>query len=124
MIKNVGERIRTIREQKNLTQANMAEELGMKDGSAYSKIERGEVNPPLKRLFQIAEVLEVEIGVFFENKPSQVKEAKTNYGNATKAELSEVVDSIKQLSKKIDELKEIIPKGKTATPKSNKGKKQ
>ena len=122
MIKKVGDRIRSIRESKNLTQANMGEELDMGE-SGYAKIERGDVNTPLNRLFQIAEVLDVKIVQFFEDKATQVKENKENYGYATKAELAEVFDFIKQLSKKIDELKESMPKGKNAASKASKGKK-
>jgi transcriptional regulator with XRE-family HTH domain len=44
----------------------MAFELGITK-SAYSKIERGETNPSVNRLFDIAKILEVDITEFFHN---------------------------------------------------------
>jgi len=35
--------------------------------SAYSKIERGETNPSVNRLIDIAKILEVDITIFFHN---------------------------------------------------------
>ncbi len=102
MIKKVGDRIRIIREEKKLTQANMGEELGMTN-SAYSKIERGDVNTPLKRLLQIAEILEVNVTAFFEDKKVQINEPKTNYGYATKEELREVEYTILREIEKLRE---------------------
>jgi transcriptional regulator with XRE-family HTH domain len=114
MIKKVGDRIRSIRESKNLTQANMGEELDMHE-SGYAKIERGDVNTPLNRLFQIAEVLDVEITQFFEDKTTQVREPKANYGYATKEELEQVTYVI---LKEIEELrKELSSNQKTTTVK-------
>ena len=102
MIKKVGERIRAIRLEKKLTQANMEEELDMKDSGGYAKIERAEVNVPLNRLFQIAAVLEVNITEFFEDKTSQAKEPKTNYGYATKEDIEH---STNEILKEIEKLR-------------------
>lgn len=82
LLKKIGERIVRIRKSKNLTQANLAEELGM-TSSAFSKIELGINNTPILRLFQIAETLEVDITDFFETKQG-VAEPKTQYEFATK----------------------------------------
>jgi len=64
LLQILGDRIRRSRESKALTQANLAEELGM-TASAFSKIENGINNTPVKRLYQIAEVLGVDIVEFF-----------------------------------------------------------
>jgi transcriptional regulator with XRE-family HTH domain len=120
MIKKVGEKIRAIRESKDLTQANMAEELGMKNSSSYAKIERGVVNPPLKRLFEIANVLEVSITEFFDDKIIQVKEPKNNYGYATKEELHLLSTTILI---EIEKLREEVISKKNPPKKSAKGKK-
>lgn len=50
--------IRDIREDKHLTQADMAEKLGLSE-TGYAKIERGESQIKIERLFQIAQVLDV-----------------------------------------------------------------
>ena len=52
--------IRDCREDKHLTQAIMAEKLGMSE-TGYAKIERGESGVRIERLQQIANVLEVNI---------------------------------------------------------------
>ncbi len=52
--------IRDLREDKHLTQAVMAEKLGMSE-TGYAKIERGESGVRIERLQQIAQVLEVNI---------------------------------------------------------------
>lgn len=105
MIKKVGERIRAIRESKNLTQANMAEELEMGE-SGYSKIERGDINTPLKRLFQIAEVLEVEIVAFFESKLPQVEDSRIKNAYSTRVELQQFTNTIlKEIERLREELK-------------------
>jgi transcriptional regulator with XRE-family HTH domain len=58
--KEIGTRIRKLRESKDYTQDNMAAELEITAG-AYAKIERGETDPSATRLLKIAEILEVDI---------------------------------------------------------------
>lgn len=53
-------KIQYFRELKNLTQEEMAEELGIAV-STYGKIERGETNLVHKQLVKIAQILEVEL---------------------------------------------------------------
>ena len=55
----LGQKIKKIRELKNLTQDHLATELGLTQ-SAYSKMESGEVDIPYSRLEQIAKALEVK----------------------------------------------------------------
>ncbi|MBA4348680.1 MAG: transcriptional regulator [Thermodesulfovibrio sp.] len=60
----LGKRIRTLRKLKGLTQ----EELGEKSGISYKfigEIERGEVNPSLNSLIQIAKGLGMHISELF-----------------------------------------------------------
>ncbi|WP_066801000.1 helix-turn-helix domain-containing protein [Moraxella oblonga] len=54
------DKIRTLREQKQLTQEDVAERLFM-SVSGYSKIERGETRLNMERLEQIADVLDIDI---------------------------------------------------------------
>ena len=54
------DKIRSIREQSNWTQEDMAEKLNMSI-SGYSKIERGETKVNIQKLQQIAEVLNINI---------------------------------------------------------------
>lgn len=62
--KKLGEKIRTLRKAKNLTQ----EGLGEKTGLSYKfigEVERGQVNPSLNTLAAIAEALSVTVGDLF-----------------------------------------------------------
>lgn len=54
----IRQNIRDIRESKKLTQQDMAERLNL-SVTGYSKIERGETELTAKRLYQIAEALEI-----------------------------------------------------------------
>ncbi|WP_227431156.1 helix-turn-helix domain-containing protein [Psychrobacter sp. I-STPA6b] len=63
----VQETIRQLREQKNWSQEDMAERMGMSK-NGYAKIERGESNLGVKRLQQIADILGISAGDLLENK--------------------------------------------------------
>ncbi|HRP59917.1 MAG TPA: helix-turn-helix transcriptional regulator, partial [Vicingus sp.] len=56
---SIGNTIKKLRELKNYTQSYMSERLNM-SLSGYSKIERDETDISLKRLRQIAEILETD----------------------------------------------------------------
>ncbi len=56
----VQEKIRAIRESKNWSQEEMATKLNM-SVNGYSKIERGETNPHIQKLQQIAQELDVDL---------------------------------------------------------------
>jgi len=60
----VGANIATHRKQKNLTQAEFAERLGM-GADSLSRIEKGVVAPRFPRLEQIAEALECPVADLF-----------------------------------------------------------
>ncbi len=59
MIKKISDNIKKFRELKNITREHMAVELGM-SLSGYSKIERGEIDLTITKIYKIAEVLGVE----------------------------------------------------------------
>ena len=58
------ENLRTIRNEKRLTQAQLAQKAGVDQGF-ISKIEKGEGNPSLENIRQIANALGVEIAEMF-----------------------------------------------------------
>jgi transcriptional regulator with XRE-family HTH domain len=66
MIKKTGERIRTIRKIKGLTQEELAERADLSD-KFIGEIERGEVNPSLDSLYKISQGLEINIIELFPN---------------------------------------------------------
>jgi len=55
----IGQKIKKLRELKNLTQEYMADQLGLTQ-SGYSKIETGEVDIPYSRLEEISKVLTIK----------------------------------------------------------------
>jgi len=59
-MKQVIDNIKKFRELKNVTREHIASELEM-SLSGYSKLERGEVDLTLSKLYRIAEVLEVSV---------------------------------------------------------------
>lgn len=65
----VGERLRSLRKRKRLTQQELAQRVSTKiDYSYVGKIERGDQNPSLRTLRDIARALEVPVGFFFAEK--------------------------------------------------------
>lgn len=56
----VNEKIRFLRENKNLTQDQMAERLGMST-NGYAKIERGETRLTIPKLEQIVEIFDTDV---------------------------------------------------------------
>jgi transcriptional regulator with XRE-family HTH domain len=57
--KNLGEKIRKVREKARLTQAEVADKAGI-NVSYYAQIERGEVNLSIDKLQSIAKVLNIK----------------------------------------------------------------
>lgn len=76
LYQRIGNNIRTMRTFNQLTQDYMAGELNIST-STYSKIERSDIELTVKRLFQIAFVLNVSIESLIFMKPP----LKTNYTN-------------------------------------------
>ncbi len=58
-IRNIGKRIRVLREEKGWSQERLAIEADV-DNSHLGKLERGEGNPTLKLVFRISRALEVD----------------------------------------------------------------
>lgn len=61
LLKNVGKRIQELREQKGLTQVDLAGKIGVFDTTNVSRIESGRTNPTLYTLYRVAEALEVPL---------------------------------------------------------------
>lgn len=76
----LGSRISAARHERGLTQAELAEEVGI-DARSLQRIEGGRTTPSLKRLCAIAEVLRVSPGVLLDDVVAPRKRAR----NATSA---------------------------------------
>ena len=120
----VGKQIRRIRQGKELSQENVAEELGITKG-AFSKIENGTTNVPLARLLQIAKVLEVDITEFFKDSKAfgKAEDPKLQYGFATKSDIEEMMKVIQSMLTDINELKATVNAASKPALKKAKSKK-
>jgi transcriptional regulator with XRE-family HTH domain len=79
----IGQKIKKIRELRNLTQEHMADKLGLSQ-TGYGNIERDETEITVKRLHQIAHVLEIkanELLGFDEKSALQVGAMTNNHSN-------------------------------------------
>lgn len=99
--------IRRRRIEKEYTQDYMALRLDMSI-SAYSKLERGQTDPPLSRIIKIAEILEFDLTDFFvwrqqDIASSQLNESSevSNYKFVTKRELSEVLLLLEEFDQRL-----------------------
>ena len=106
MKKIIGNRIRKLRESKDYSQDNMGVELGITAG-AYAKIERGESDPSATRLIRIAEILDVDVAVFFQDAPNPInaQDDIKKYGIATKQDISGLQEIILLLKNELETLK-------------------
>jgi len=114
---HLGQKIKKIRELKNLTQSHMAVELGLSQ-SAYSKIELGETELTYNKLQRIAEILKMtpeEITTFNEQMIFNIMHNQTGNGfvinkgiNDNEKKLYE--DQIALLKEEVAYLKKIMDK--------------
>lgn len=104
--KTVAHRIRKLREHKDYSQQNMADELGI-SLSAYNKIERGVTDTSVNRLAAIAKILEIDVIHFFQEQPSlsKVEEQHKPIGYASKSDVEELTSIINKMQKEIASLK-------------------
>jgi transcriptional regulator with XRE-family HTH domain len=112
-VKNtIAYRIRKLRESKDYSQQNMADDLNISK-SAYSKIERGLTDPSVSRVAAIAKILEVDITYFFQEQTTLVNKTEDPadpFGYATKSEVEDLARSITRLTKELAVIKAALPK--------------
>ncbi len=110
MKEQVAERIRLERLRLNLSQQNMADELGI-TVAAYSNLERGVTEISINRLLKIAELLKVPISVFLsvESENINPKSDTTNSSISDKyisQQLYLVIQEVKHLNDEMKKMKE------------------
>ena len=121
MKEQVAERIRLERLRLNLSQQNMADELGI-TVAAYSNLERGVTEISINRLLKIAELLKVPISVFLSVETENInpKSDTTNSSISDKyisQQLYLVIQEVKHLN---DEMKKMKEKLESLSKKKNK----
>lgn len=123
MNKTIAQKIRRLRQNRDLSQDNMADELGITKG-AYSKLERGVTAISVDRLDQIAKVLNVGIGLFFQETSyvGMVEEHLPQYGFATKSDIEELARMITAFREELNNVKKELGANttrKTQAPKKS-----
>lgn len=111
----LGSKIKTIREMKNFTQEYVAEKLEMSQ-SNYSRIERNEINLPIKTLQTIADIFDITLTELIEFDAkyffNQVNNQTINgdIKNQSNSELLQKAyeDHINSLNKEIEHLRNVI----------------
>jgi transcriptional regulator with XRE-family HTH domain len=76
-MKEVIENIKKFRELKNITRDELADKLEM-SLSGYSKLERGEVEITLTKLYRIADILEISVSQILNFDASQIFNVSNN----------------------------------------------
>ena len=99
---HVGDTLRKLRTDKNLTLRSVGEQLGY-DYSYLAKVEKGKSQPSIDLLKQMAEFYNVEISYFFDNKISVPSELE-NIG----VEWIALVNDLKEQDLTPDDVKDIL----------------
>ena len=74
--KEVGATIKQIRKERGISQDTLSRKMGFKDHTALTKIETGVNDINSEALMELAKLLEVNVGVFFTGKTSELPEFK------------------------------------------------
>jgi transcriptional regulator with XRE-family HTH domain len=112
---STGNNIKKLRELRNFTQTYMAEKLNL-SLSGYSKIERDGTDVSLKRLQQIAEVLETDINTILSFDEKNVFNFSHNHNANGVVQNQQVtskegfIKAIETLEKENDYLKKLVEK--------------
>jgi transcriptional regulator with XRE-family HTH domain len=108
VIDYIRNQIKKRRVEKRLTQSDVALDLGITPG-AYSKIESGPTEISVKKLGQIAAILEVNITYFFEGQANKMEDPDKTYGFATKSDIEQLISMINKMKQEIASLKASLP---------------
>ncbi|MEI6745233.1 MAG: helix-turn-helix transcriptional regulator [Methylococcaceae bacterium] len=104
----VQEKIRSMRESKNWSQEEMATKLNM-SVNGYSKIERGETNPHISKLEQIAKELNVDLlELMSHGKSVYLITDNSNHGCNVIGSSAEIAFEIQKLKSDLEHKNEII----------------
>jgi transcriptional regulator with XRE-family HTH domain len=107
MKSKIAERMRRVRVIQDLSQENIASELGISVG-AYSNIERGKTEITVSRLYELAKILKVSILEFlpFDNNEKAEHNTTKNYPLSQQlSELNDLKEELNLLKKEVGSLK-------------------
>lgn len=100
--KEVGATIKQIRKERGISQDTLSRKMGFKDHTALTKIETGVNDINSEALIELAKILEVNVGIFFTGKTSELPEFKIKqYDDYYRDDMIFMVLSAKDALKKI-----------------------
>jgi|GEM_PF-339152 len=100
--KDVGATIKQIRKERGLSQDALSKKMGFKDHTALTKIETGINDVNSETLMELARLLEVNVGLFFTGKTSELPEFKVKqYNDHYRDDMIFMVLSAKDALKKV-----------------------
>ena len=100
--KDVGATIKQIRKERGISQDTLSRKMGFKDHTALTKIETGVNDINSEALMELAKLLEVNVGIFFTGKTSELPEFKIKqYDDFYRDDMIFMVLSAKDALKKI-----------------------
>ena len=100
--KDVGATIKQIRKERGLSQDALSKKMGFKDHTALTKIETGVNDVNSETLMELARLLEVNVGLFFTGKTSELPEFKIKqYDDHYRDDMIFMVLSAKDALKKV-----------------------
>ena len=100
--KDVGATIKQIRKERGMSQDTLSRKMGFKDHTALTKIETGVNDINSEALIELAKLLEVNVGIFFTGKTSELPEFKIKqYDDYYRDDMIFMVLSAKDALKKI-----------------------
>jgi len=105
----IGRRIRKFREERGITQENIADEMGIMQ-SSYGRLEKNDNRLTATKLIKISEILKVSVATFFGEKATNV--IHENNGDNAQAHIETLIqqdkDHIESLREEIRFLRKII----------------
>lgn len=110
MINKIGNKIKLIREQRGLSQDNLAIELGITQPS-YARLEKNDDRISITRLIHIAQLLKTNVAELVDEKPQKIinqQNSKNTYGNVDNINADK--EHIQSLKEEIAFLKQIVGK--------------
>ena len=100
--KEVGATIKQIRKERGISQDTLSRKMGFKDHTALTKIETGVNDINSEALMELAKLLEVNVGIFFTGKTSELPDFKIKqYDDFYRDDMIFMVLSAKDALKKV-----------------------
>ena len=120
---HIGKKIREVVDRSPITIVGFAKSVNLTRDGVYKILKKETIS--IEQLLKISKVLNHDfLSYYHQNNPGLVKESKSDYGNVTRAEMREEIDSITravlQLAKAVEKIQEQLPGKKSVKKKSTK----